>query len=832
MIGKAEIQSGYDSLAHQAALDQFDHGLLSKSTASLLELLEQTTEGTPEQIFLLSDLGNIYLYKSEYAIARDLFAVAIKQAGSLIIEQNPRYVDLLFRNSSAEAHLQNNLAAIIGFDDVRGIYNNIYGFDDPKTVGIILDIAELYLRIGNPSKASSFFDEAESMILSNPENISNEIKALLGRSRYYFDTHSYQESLHLLSKAMKKIRAESGEKDPQYITVLPFVSTCLANTGLSDSARSLLEFSLIELKEIMGEHHSSFLETKKIYANILWEMKNYDGALQNYLEIFDEYTRQFALFFHSMSTQERAVRYNRIGEIHEILASLIELNPKQELRHTFLQKTIVFGNLPMHPRHLLDYSSEPLFIEWKDNLEKLWKTYQLPVSSLDKGMSEIEKMEKQLAKQSQTIIKKGVVKKSQLLYSYPDVAEIQDKMDSTQVAIEIVRYRQYDPSSHNQFTDSIRYAYFVYSGKKENPVQYGVNKNGHELENRYLTYYRSSIKHRFIDDYAYLKYWSPLKDYVKGYENLIITPDGAYLQINLNTLRNPETHEYLRKEKNIRLVTSSANLLTVQNMNSDKQRRVSIFGNPNYEKTIKSINADNESKFLLYTSKASETGMLYIRDKIFEHNQWSELLYKDELKMQETGLLQSLYASSGFETDIFLADSASEKVIKSLESPFTIHISLRGYFMENQEFNPSVYQDNRLLQSGILFSGSSTYLDGKSEPRTLNDGILTTYEIFNLNLENTELVYLSSCETGLGIVPNDKAIKSFERAFQFAGASSIIMSMWTTESEYEIEFMNLFYYYWLFENKSKREAFTQAQDNMKVSYERPYYWGSFILLGE
>jgi len=94
------------------------------------------------------------------------------------------------------------------------------------------------------------------------------------------------------------------------------------------------------------------------------------------------------------------------------------------------------------------------------------------------------------------------------------------------------------------------------------------------------------------------------------------------------------------------------------------------------------------------------------------------------------------------------------------------------------------------------------------------------------------LVFLSACETGLGIVQNAHAIEQIERAFQQAGAKAIIMSLWTTEAEYEVEFMNLFYYYWLFEKDAKREAFDKAQEHMKETYNRVYYWGSFIFIGE
>ena len=135
---------------------------------------------------------------------------------------------------------------------------------------------------------------------------------------------------------------------------------------------------------------------------------------------------------------------------------------------------------------------------------------------------------------------------------------------------------------------------------------------------------------------------------------------------------------------------------------ANEQRNVFIFGNPNYDATLE--DHGEQPDYIALTSPASISGMEHQREQISEHHQWSEMLYSDDLKAYEAELLESLYASSGFQTNLFLFDSAGEKEIKALQSPFTLHLSLHGYFMENQDFNPSIYQDNRLLRSGVLFS--------------------------------------------------------------------------------------------------------------------------------
>ena len=167
-------------------------------------------------------------------------------------------------------------------------------------------------------------------------------------------------------------------------------------------------------------------------------------------------------------------------------------------------------------------------------------------------------------------------------------------------------------------------------------------------------------------------------------------------------------------------------------------------------------------------------------------------------------------------------------------------MATHGYFLEDIEqdheddrmlgMDRNKVIENPMLRSGLLFAGANATLSGTRDEEGEN-GILTAYEASFLNLENTELVVMSACETAKGEQKTGEGVYGLRKAISDAGAEYVMMSLWKVDDKVTQEFMTTFYTYWLEDKMSIREAFKSTRSTIKSKYPQPYYWGAFILVG-
>jgi CHAT domain-containing protein len=144
-----------------------------------------------------------------------------------------------------------------------------------------------------------------------------------------------------------------------------------------------------------------------------------------------------------------------------------------------------------------------------------------------------------------------------------------------------------------------------------------------------------------------------------------------------------------------------------------------------------------------------------------------------------------------------------------------VHFATHGY----------VDTENPVLSSLVL-----SLVNEQGNPQ---EGFLRTNEIYNLKLP-AELVVLSACQTGLGKQVRGEGLIGLTRAFMYAGAKRVVVSLWNVNDEATSELMSKFYLGMWKRGLSSSEALRQAQLAMskQKQWGAPYYWAAFLQQGE
>jgi CHAT domain-containing protein len=150
---------------------------------------------------------------------------------------------------------------------------------------------------------------------------------------------------------------------------------------------------------------------------------------------------------------------------------------------------------------------------------------------------------------------------------------------------------------------------------------------------------------------------------------------------------------------------------------------------------------------------------------------------------------------------------------------------------------PNLGEDPR-LRSGLALAGANRWRE-RAE-KGLSDGLLTALEVEGLDLWGTELVVLSACETGLGELQVGEGALGLRRAFQLAGAQTVLASLWKVPDDETERLMTAFFRHWL-GGVEPAEALRQAQLELIRTLRQgvgtrrtapPLYWAGFVCHGQ
>ena len=382
--------------------------------------------------------------------------------------------------------------------------------------------------------------------------------------------------------------------------------------------------------------------------------------------------------------------------------------------------------------------------------------------------------------------------------------QIQATLKKGEIYLEILRL----PRDYFTFDKpKIQYWGFAIKPEDTRPVLFPIGE-GESFEDRGLRNYQNRIRGQLDDAESYKLYWAKIEAQTRGGSTIYLSNDGVYHSMNPLTLKNPVTGKYLLDEVVLRPVSTGRDLLT-EVIAAKPSQNFALVGNPIFEMNRK----EGSNRYL-----GNEIGQIE-SDEIIRSG-----VARLPGTQKEIDLILEIARIKGINVRVFSEAEANESKVKGLKSPDVLHLATHG------EFDQLSRVDTYLKSKLILAGAADTEPFSIADYSKYEDGFLSAYEVTQLDLPGTRLVVLSACETGLGEIQSGEGVWGLQRAFQLAGARTVMGSLWKISDDATVTFMEAFYKSYL----AQTDIYTAYRSAMQVTrseYAHPYYWGAFTIIG-
>ena len=814
----------------------------------------------PDYVRSLSNLGGIYSDKGEYDKAEPLYLEVLAIREKTLGKEHPDYASSLYNLANLyKTHGDYDKAEPLHLKALS-IRAKTLGKEHPNYTSSLNNLASLYENKGDYDKAASLYLEALAIRgkILGTENPDYAV-SLNNLANLYKDKGDYNKAEPLYLEALTIL----ADKDSLvYAKSMNNLASLYKDKGEYDKADSLYLKSSSIWAKISGTENPTYALNLYKLALLYRDKDEYDKA-ENYFLTSNASVKNILQIAFTYNSENEMLKYTeKYRGNFEAFFSFTQSHPTDSLSIAAYDNALFLNNALLESAIArekaiaqADNSTKTIHSEWKSLHFRLSKQYALPIAERDSALvirleEKANTFEKDLVRRSTGFAQS----RAQVQWS-----QVRDQLKPGEVAIEFIHYRYHNTKNA---TDSIMYAALVLLPGDTAPhfiplceqrqLDALITNPSQKSQNLYLQDVYWPKENTRSSLYSLL--WAPLEPLLSPsagggrgevVKTVYYSPSGLLHRLNLGAVG---VDKRTNLSDRYRLVHLGSTRQLVSGSSSGGSSGAIIFGGIQYEMDSTAI-AQNTREFSIDSADIQGSGLFKYaepndRTRGGDEEAWG-YLPETEVEAENVG---KILRSSGIVPTIRKGYAATEESFKQIgkkaPSPRILHIATHGFFFPDPKDTLSgkrlaldrepafKISEHPMIRSGLLLAGSN-YAWQNGHPMTgMEDGILTAYEISQMNLSGTELVVLSACETGLGDIQGNEGVYGLQRAFKIAGVKNILMSLWKVPDAATRELMTVFYRKWLEEKMPIRDALASAQQALRAQpkYRSPFYWAGFVLV--
>lgn len=716
------------------------------------------------------------------------------------------------------------------------------------------DMAGTLYKIGLIQERRGRFEEA----VSHYEQVIRLAEEVYGKNHglyaYYMNSlasgykhlRQYDKALAYSIEALEIASRIFGEKHSSYGNHMNDLSSIYYEQGQYLIADSLMQIALANKFSNFGPRHRERRFVTKNYATLCDKRGNYSTAFKYYQEanaiLHDEVERYFGTFNERERERFLAV-VEKDFQIYQYFTFKAKKTTPQAQAMIYDDALALKGLLLHNSENVLaairnnpDTSLARLYDAWIGQRELVAAQKSLPLAARAYAPAELDSLERaagtlerQLASGSRAFRRAR---------RKVDWQEVQQALREGEAAIEFLAF----PHLEAEEKDSVLYCALVLRPGFEFPKLIYLFEE-QELSRRLSreVYPTQKYVHELYTPELYQLIWQPLEEALEGAQTVYYAPVGLLHRIAFPAIQDGASR--LLADRHQLEYLSSTRRLAEEKPQRNPWSTASLFGGIAYDSLSAEIPLAAPGA-RRGQQEDQEEGRGWDRiDDPGRSASFSSLEYTRLEVLEIDGLLRR----KGIGSRAFLEGEATEEQFKSLarqgRSPDVLHLATHGYFFDDDSRRTAPDSTpannarellrraiNPLQRSGLALAGANqAWQEGRFAPGR-EDGILTALEISGLDLSDTQLAVLSACQTGLGDIRGSEGVYGLQRAFKTAGVDYLLLTLWNIhDGEETVEFMTAFYEKCL-AGLPIRQAFREAQGEMRRKYGDAYFWAGFVLV--